>query len=237
MFKIALCDDERDECEKLQRHIRDFSEKYDYDIRCECFGSGEALLETECDFDLFFVDFQMGGINGLELTKRLKIEKGVEAEVIFLTAYSSFVACEAYEVDAYRVLSKPVNKVKLYEALNSIFEPIYDLTPIKLKIDGIFNWILPRDIAYVEAAEKHCILRIKNEDVEVSKQLKEFDRELSKKLFFRVSKSYIVNFKYVKGYNSKTVVMKNGFEIPVGKDYYKDFQEAYDRFVFQCVVK
>lgn len=237
MFKIALCDDERDECEKLQNHIREFSERYDYDIRCECFSSGEALLETECNFDLFFVDYQMSGINGLDLTSRLKKEKDVEAEVIFLTAYSSFVAEIAYEVDAYRVLSKPIKPAKLYEALNSIFEPIFDNAPVKLKIDGNIYYYHPRDIMYVEAAEKHCILHMKDEDVEASKQLKDFDKELSKKLFFRVSKSFIVNFKHIKCHaqNYSTVLMKNGFEIPVGKKYIEAFTKAYDKFVWNVM--
>lgn len=231
---VALCDDDKADIEILKKHILDYAAKYDYNIRCECFSSAEALLKADYQFDLYFVDYQMPGLNGLELTRILKIEKEIEAHVIFLTAYSTFVYPVAYEVNAYRVLPKPINVNKLYEVLNSIFESSLSLKPLKLKKDGNTVIVFQRDISYVEAAEKNSILCIKNERVSFRIQMKELDESLlSKRLFFRVSKSFIVNFKYIESKNNKFVKMKNGFEIPIGKDFYEEFDKAHDDYIFK----
>ena len=236
MFKIALCDDEIDESLQLQKYIFDYSAKHDYDVSFEIFISGDELLKSNCDFDLFFVDYQMPGINGIELTRKLKEEKHTAAEVIFLTAYSTFISNEGYEVGVFRMLSKPVNLQKLYEALDSIFEPISSAKPIKLKREGYTHIVYQRDIAYIEASEKQSVLCVKNELKTFNKLLKEIEAELSPDLFFRVGKSFIVNFKYIESYNSKYVIMKNGCKIPIGKEYAKDFQAAFDRFIFKYII-
>ena len=72
---IAICDDEKKEAENLCALIDDYAAKNDYDIHCRCFLTGKSLLACEKQFDMYFLDYQMAEMNGLELEKKLREEK------------------------------------------------------------------------------------------------------------------------------------------------------------------
>ena len=55
-MRIALCDDEPQETEQLSRMIEDYALKRNYDIRCDRFAEGRALLRED-RYDLYFLYF------------------------------------------------------------------------------------------------------------------------------------------------------------------------------------
>ena len=70
-MNIALCDDEGFENDNLYSIINEYAVKKDYDIRCTKFTSPKELLQRE-KFDLYFLDYIMNEMNGVELAKELK---------------------------------------------------------------------------------------------------------------------------------------------------------------------
>ena len=126
------------------------------------------------------------------------------------------------------------NIQKLYEALDKVFEPTFSSGPLRLKRDG-YTYIIPQhSIAYIEAKEKQSALCIKNELKIFNKLLKDIEAELTPELFFRVSKSYIVNFKYVEAYRDNIdIIMTNGCIIPIGKKYADSNAHAADKPTFK----
>ena len=70
-MRIALCDDEPNITEDLEQRIRAYAFKRDYEIECERFTDGRDLLERG-KFDLYFLDFCMDAMNGIELAQALK---------------------------------------------------------------------------------------------------------------------------------------------------------------------
>ncbi len=73
----------------------------------ETFGEGESALAwtKEHPVDVAFLDIEMGGMNGIELAKRLKqIDDNIQ--IVFVTAYEQY-ALEAFGVDALGYLLKP----------------------------------------------------------------------------------------------------------------------------------
>lgn len=82
MYRIAICDDDTlytDYLEHKIKEARDFSEKY----TIYKYYSGEEFVE-ELEFDLVFLDMQMGKIDGI--TAALKLRKqNQDAVLIFCT--------------------------------------------------------------------------------------------------------------------------------------------------------
>ncbi len=70
-MNIALCDDESFENDNLYSIITGYASKMDYDIHCTKFTSPKELLSRE-KFDLYFLDYIMDEMNGVELAKGLK---------------------------------------------------------------------------------------------------------------------------------------------------------------------
>ncbi len=91
-------------------------------------GSGEeglTALEQE-GFDLVIVDWQLPGMNGLEISKRIRSMKSVNAqpEILLVTADDiSECAEEIQEVGIKRSLLKPMIESVLFDAIGDIFAP------------------------------------------------------------------------------------------------------------------
>ncbi len=78
-------------------------------------SSGEEALEKikSTNFDILLVDIKMGGMNGLELLRRVK-EGGSDAAVIMITAYGSIsTSIEAMKLGATDYLLKPFDPGEL----------------------------------------------------------------------------------------------------------------------------
>jgi len=72
--------------------------------------------------DMAFLDIEMGGMNGLQLAKRLK-EIHSKINVIFTTGYSKY-ALDAYALYASGYLMKPVSAEAVTEAMEHLRYPI-----------------------------------------------------------------------------------------------------------------
>jgi two-component system LytT family response regulator len=86
----------------------------------------------------------------------------------------------------------------------------------------------------VEADSNYSIFHLaNNEQVTVSKVLKEYEELLPEQQFVRVHKSSIVNLNYVKEYNSKNgleVILNNGKKIAVSRRRSSEFLEKIKAF-------
>ncbi|CAG7617127.1 Protein-glutamate methylesterase/protein-glutamine glutaminase [Paenibacillus solanacearum] len=70
---------------------------------------------SESKVDLVFLDIEMPGMNGLTVAERLSL-RWPHMQIIFVTAYQEY-ALEAFEVNAFGYLLKPVSKERLAKTL------------------------------------------------------------------------------------------------------------------------
>ena len=54
-------------------------------------------------------------------------------------------------------------------------------------------------------------------------QIGELENKLRDKGFFRCHKSYLINLKYVEGYNRQEAILENGEKIVIAKRRYEEF--------------
>lgn len=79
----------------------------------------EALkLIQEHEPDLVFLDVQMPGLNGFEVARQL-VEARAGTQVVFVTAFDQY-ALKAFEVSAVDYLLKPVEPVRLENAVEKV---------------------------------------------------------------------------------------------------------------------
>lgn len=89
-------------------------------------GDWKRALESagEHTIDVAFLDIEMPGMNGLELSRKLK-EIHPDTNIVFVTAYSEY-ALEAFSVYASGYLMKPLRKEAVESALQNLREPVSD---------------------------------------------------------------------------------------------------------------
>lgn len=107
--RLLVVDDERGQCELVKKLLSD--QGYEVDIA----DGGEAALELleRNPYELVVLDYQMPGMNGVEL---FRAARQVQPELVgvFLTAYADInTVFPAMDAGVERVLSKPVDSREL----------------------------------------------------------------------------------------------------------------------------
>jgi len=227
---IAICDDEKNTRENIMRLVKSQCE----DCFIELYDSGDALLAAGKEYDLYFLDIQMPGINGLKTAERIrerqKAELRAESVIIFITALREYME-SAFDVKAFHYLVKPVNEVKFAavfsRALNDCRnEKCNAEKHIIIKSGNIHHKIFLKDIFYVESRNNKVVVNGTDGAKEYYATLREAEATLGD-TFFRCHRCYLVNMRHIKRYNANTVWLKNGAEILLAKKKYPQFVKAY----------
>lgn len=226
-MNIVICDDERKVIEDVGSICREYLSP---DVKLYGFRSAESLLKNldkiDGDIDLFILDIEMPGRDGLWLRKELERYR-YGSSIIYLTSHDELVQ-EAFGryvigfVDKVSFLNdknKLVDKLKLFEQETKADETI------RVKYDQKVLFIQKRKIILIEAEHVYSNLEyVIDEKINgsfvterklIRKSLKEWEDELGNN-FIRISKRYIINLDYVQRIN-QDIVLKNGKELKIPK--------------------
>ncbi len=218
MINIAICDDENSVINDIEKLLfdKDSIEKIEVDIY---YGGNELAekIEQGKQYDLIYLDIEMGKENGIKIAHRIrKIDRNLI--IIFVTSHIGF-AREAFEVNAFRFLSKPidVNKFNKYyqDAIDQIFNKNiffrYKNNKENLKIE--FSKII-----YFQSDYRKTFIITKDDILRCTGKLNEIEKTLESRqiYFYRISQSLLVNPKYVYSYQKTCITLNDGtnFHIP-----------------------
>ena len=108
MLSIAICDDEKNVCDYIEKRTMECLARADEEATVQVFYDGAELFsvcrENPSKFDIIFLDIKMKTINGVECAKLLR-ETGVQSLIVFITSSAEYVF-SGYEVRAFRYILK-----------------------------------------------------------------------------------------------------------------------------------
>lgn len=231
MLWIAVCDDEVRECSSIAEKIRKILTEEKVACTIRQFYSGQELLQSAETFDLIFLDILMRDMDGMR-TAQLVREKSFDQILIFISSSRDYVF-DAYEVEAFQYLVKPVAEDKLRSVLKKAVGRIEsrprDFIIIsrerqkkKLFLDEIFYFEIRGRLIEARGTGGTC---------SYYGQIGTLEKELSGKGFFRCHKSYLVNLKYVESYNRQEAVLENGERIIISRRRYETFCQEILRYM------
>ncbi|MGN0607076.1 MAG: LytR/AlgR family response regulator transcription factor [Oscillospiraceae bacterium] len=232
-MRVAICDDEKSMQMILEKHINEYSHNRNIDISIEKFDNGRNLLRAinEREYEIVFMDYQMDDIDGME-TSRLIRNKNNDSVIIFVSAYPE-VAVDSYEVNTFRFIVKPINKEKLFKAIDDYLKSIdYDNLLILKTNDGKWK-IKMSDIVYAEAKGKHTIIRTTQKTFEIHIHLKKIENQLPDEKFCRCQRAYIAGFAHINNHTNTEIVFDNGERALIGKSYSVKFKNAFMNYIMK----
>jgi DNA-binding LytR/AlgR family response regulator len=191
-------------------------------------GDGDDGLATieRTRPDVVFLDVQMPGLTGFQVARRM-LDRQIPTQIVFVTAYDQH-AIEAFEVNAVDYLLKPVDPVRLEQAvervqhrvaavrasgqgtggaINEQLEKIFDLVAerqhrrerLAIKVGERFVLVQSEDIIYASLAEE-SITVVTNQHVGTSncRTLDDLHERLDPNVFWRVHRSHLVNINKIR---------------------------------------
>lgn len=224
-MNIAICDDEILLHKELKEALCNYGCDRNIDIYTFCFTNGSDLINSKELFDVIFMDYEMEGLDGIETSEFIRKNNDTTA-IIFLSAYPHIVF-DTFTVSAFRFLTKPLDIEKMHEALDSYRNSIDKDNLLIIKTLEKTWSIKHSEIIYAEAMRKHTLIRTTKASLEIAKCLGEIEDMLPKEKFFRVHKSFIVNFSHIKNYDKQYILFDNDERADLGNKYYANFKKQF----------
>lgn len=225
VIRIAVCEDEQILLKRLTDDIKSIMNKHSIIYSIKGYTNGNALL-AQGVFDIIFLDIAMEPLNGLEVAKKLRA-RGDESRLVFITAHQQY-AIDAYDVQAYHYLLKPVDIKRLETVLLklcSLLKGEYEHA-VTIRQGTTVRRVLYEQILYLEVMNRKIYLHKSEETLPFYGKLDEIEPMLPD-TFFRCHRSYIVNLDHVRHYKKEEVWLDNDDIVPLSRRRYQAFGLAF----------
>lgn len=227
MLFLAVCDDMPTECADIAKQIEGVLTQFQTEFRIKQFFDGQELLHSRENFDIIFLDIKMPQINGMDLARKIR-EEEKRSLIVFITAAREYVF-QAFEVEAFQYLVKPIRKEKLRKVLEKAIKRIGadgDRDFLIIMAARQTRKIFLKDIYYIESIGRLVKIHCAEETLEAYEQIGALEDKLSDKAFFRCHKCFLVNLDYVDAFHKTEISLENGEKIMLAKRRYEEFQRA-----------
>ncbi len=248
-MRVFIVEDEKESLDYLRSII---------DNTCDNFNVvGNAASVTEAvdkindtKPDLVFMDIGLPDGTGFDILEKLDYK---DFWLVFVTAYDNF-ALKAFKVNAIDYLLKPINIEEFKNAMEKV-KSMSSLSKETVKISNLLNYIKSperinqilvntSDNLYV--LNLHDILYLKsesnytkfftadlNEEIIVSRTLKDYEEILKDHNFIRTHNSYLVNLSWIAKIIKKenVVELKNGVKVPISARKKEVVVKELNRFI------
>jgi two-component system, LytTR family, response regulator len=151
---------------------------------------------------IVFLDIKLHEENGFELITRLK-DFDINPVFVMVTGYNQF-GLEALKAGAFDYLLKPVDPNELLRVISrlrlkqSLSHNSFPEKKIRFNTQGGFILVNPDEILYCKADANYTdIYLINNHKYTISLNIGSIERILTPPAFFRISRSVIINIKYL----------------------------------------
>lgn len=235
-MKILIADDERPARSELKYILERIIPEAQFSEADSGLSAKKMIYEE--DFDVCFLDIEMGEPKGTEIAS-YAVAKNPGTHIVFVTAYGNY-ALEAFDLDATDYVMKPFDENRIKKSLEKLrnrgaFEK-GNHKPIALSAGDRIDLVDPKDIIYIEAVHKGSYVHTRTSTYFEGEPLSEWEKKLPMKndAFKRIHKSFIVNMMkaealvpdYNKGYAIK---LKDIDEepIPISRMVIKEIREYF----------
>ncbi len=241
-IRALIVDDEPLARKRLRELLKDDTEIV---IVGECANGAETISAVrELAPDLIFLDVQMPGIDGLEVSEALGGKQN--PLVIFVTAYEQY-ALRAFEVQAVDYLHKPFDRARFTQAMRRAKERLREkrrddvnqrildlLSEIKDKpqyLDRLViknngrDFVLRTDeIDWIEAEGNYVRVHFGKQSSLIRETLSRLAAQLDPRKFPRIHRSGLVNIDRIQelrpwSHRDWRIILRSGVELRLSRNY------------------
>lgn len=239
ILNFAICEDNLKQLNILRGYINQFQGDNNICINTMYTMSSEELIkkiENIPDVDLFLMDVEMQGMNGMDCSEVIR-RMYPNALIVFVTGYKDY-AFDAFRIKAYDYILKPI----VYKKMEKVFFRIMDIKKNSLFLfqkkfvfqsKGMTFALNYDDIYYFEKLLRKVKIVYRDGEEEFYMSNKELEETLDLEYFSRCHQSYMVNNKKINAYRNQTIVLENNnYILPVSKSYIKPIKQTIHNNLF-----
>ena len=230
-MNVIIFDDSNKDAVELENALVYCFNKMNIEANIELHNSISYDIDFK-DFDLVFLDIELGDKNGIEFGKHIRSIKP-NITLVLTTNFKQY-ALDGYKIKADRYYLKPIDRNELYIELKDVLEDFIGNHKYYLDDKISFNKIYFKDVIYVEKNDsKTYIHLIGHRPIESNKTLKEWLDIFNTKNFCIIQRTCFVNLTNIKSYRINEITMINNVVFPVSRNYKDSFKDAYTKYILR----
>lgn len=209
-MNILICDDDKLYVDMIRKYVDEFFVEHkitDYKVY-EYYSGDEAAKNSE-KIDIAFLDVEMNGINGIEVSKILR-KNNKDIVVFIITSYMGYLD-DAMDEGVFRYINKPIEKITIFRGLQKAVDLCYKKQSRKIVIKSASaNIIIEQDsIIYIESIMRKRYIYTEKKDYISNNSLTFWKNILDNDIFCIVNKSIIINITKVEEFSNSYIKLKN----------------------------
>ena len=219
-MRVAIVDDDSLSVRTAERTIKNFFTEREETIEIKYYDAGVLLKELQENnrYDIYFLDVEMPGMNGLELAERVH-NFDADARVVFLTSFDKY-ARQSYRVKAYYYIMKDSCQEELPRLLEQVCaeEKENNKEYYIISTETKFCKLKMNDILYLIKEKKYVLLYCTDGMIYRERRgMESIYRYLPQERFAIINRGIVVNIKYIIRYIKKEITMQDGRTFPVSR--------------------
>ncbi len=237
MLRIAICDDDRSDRERVHGYVEEYLEKNNVHAEVRVFDHPDTLIQ-ECESfrpQVYILDIVMPMVTGIQAARELRWNQP-DAQIIFATSESSY-ALESFDVNPINYIVKPVDKEKLFFTLDLALSRVQteDKRSVTVKAKGGLYTLRLDDIMYIDYRNHVVTYHMANGETTSTPTLRigfaeYMDENHSDQDFVRCHESISVSLAAIDKLTKTDITLRNKEIIPVSKSRYSEVADRYMDF-------
>lgn len=232
MYRIMICDDEKDEQKKIGGLVDRLMDLLGQPCQIEYASSPEELLRGRAcgrKWDLILLDILMNGPSGLTLAQQLH-QGGDGTDVVFVTSCAEF-ALEGYRAYPVSFLVKPLTRDTLLPVLEHCLSHWREAPVFQLEMAERGKVMIPvKEISYIEVFRREIVVHCGDHTETGIGALTEISKQLPGSRFYRCHRSFIVNLEQVVGIKRYQFILRDNGTVPIAVRNYAQAQQRWADF-------
>lgn len=229
MLNICILDDNQQEAFYHKKILLDYFYKKQQAINIiDVFSCGKQLLESTTQYDILFLDIEIGEENGIEIAKEIR-KTNHKLIIIVITSYAKY-SIQGYKIQAARYLLKPLNYALLQSELDEVMKNINNRFIILTNQRGDLKRISIQDIYYFETNKRKTCFHTKEETYSSDENITYWIHQLQDFNFFECHKGIVVNIKHIENIGKDFIILDNEIELPLARRRIDTLKSAWIRF-------
>ena len=234
MYQAVIIEDDPDTRDFLKKYlIASFSARQE-DLRLETYPNGESFCKAAGDsshYDIFFLDIEMPGINGLALASRIRTLMP-HALIVFISGEEQWVF-QAFEVQPFRFIRKQDFLARLPNLTEDLLARLSEdnrriICLTEPGTGDLYSFDI-QSLLYAEAQRKDCRLVSTGSETILRCPFRLIREQLRPWHFLQCHRSYLVNWRAIYQIGRTEIRLTNGEILPLSSSLseriHKEFLE------------
>ena len=225
MIHIAIVDDQKEERQSLREALGYVAEQRKVEFVIDEYDSAASFLfHFKCQFDLVFMDIEMGSEDGIHAAHEMR-KLDSEVILIFVTKMAQY-ALKGYEVDALDFIVKPVQSE---EFLLKMTRPLSRIrlreshSSVLINTNGNVHSIRCESILCLLVHDHYVTYHTTQGDLDEYISLRAAYKKVEQERMVPCNRNIVVNLRYVTAIQNGFCLLQDGTKLEISRSQRKEF--------------